>query len=139
MQIELRSTSETATVIGDTARLRIVVDNLINNAIKYTPRGGVIFVSVVLHSLETPARVEVSVTDSGNGIPREFESRVFEKFFRVEHYRSTREEAPRGAGIGLYLCKEIVELHGGHIRSEIPATGRGARIAFDLPATRMLV
>ena len=58
------------------------------------------------------------MTDSGRGVPEEFRSRVFEKFFRVEHYRPGGEREPRGAGIGLYLCKEIVGLHGGTIRCE---------------------
>jgi signal transduction histidine kinase len=81
------------------------------------------------------AVVEVAVTDTGHGIPAEFQARVFEKFFRVEHYRPGSEEAPRGSGIGLYLCKEIVELHAGRIRCEAAPGGPGTRIVFDLPAS----
>lgn len=130
LRLGVQVTSEVGAALGDAARLRIVVDNVINNSLKYTGRGGLIDVSVSARS----GCVEVSITDSGSGIPREFEARVFEKFFRVEHQRSAREEAPRGAGIGLYLCKQIVELHGGRIRCETPPSGRGARIVFDIPA-----
>ncbi|MEO8707026.1 MAG: ATP-binding protein, partial [Kofleriaceae bacterium] len=101
-------------VLGDRARLRIVVDNILNNALKYTPSGGTIVIALSAHA----GAVEVAVTDSGRGIPPELRSRVFEKFFRVEHHRPGSETTPRGSGIGLYLCKEIVELHGGTIRCE---------------------
>jgi NtrC-family two-component system sensor histidine kinase KinB len=133
LRIEVHSAPGEATVVGDRARLRIVLDNIINNSLKYTPRGGTIDVRVTSHSNGQPSSVEVAVTDSGCGIPTEFQSRVFEKFFRVEHYRPGSEEAPRGSGIGLYLCKEIVELHGGRIRCETPAQGHGVRFVFDLP------
>jgi NtrC-family two-component system sensor histidine kinase KinB len=135
LRIEVRAEGGLPPVSGDRARLRIVVDNIVNNALKYTPRNGTIAIQLSSHpnSHAGPAAVEVAVTDTGHGIPTEFRSRAFEKFFRVEHYRPGSEEAPRGSGIGLYLCKEIVEAHGGTIRCEAPPEGRGARFVFWLP------
>jgi signal transduction histidine kinase len=123
-------------VLGDRARLRIVVDNLVSNALKYTPRGGAVELGVSSRrdgASGAARKVELAVTDTGRGVPEEFRSRVFEKFFRVEHYRPCGEDEPRGAGVGLYLCKEIVELHGGTIRCEPAPNRRGTRLVVALP------
>jgi len=135
LTLEVDAPGDIPTVWGDRARLRIVMDNIINNALKYTPRGGSIEIRVSSWSEDRAqeAAVRVAVTDTGPGIPSELRSRVFEKFFRVEHFRPGCEESPRGSGIGLYLCKEIVELHGGKIRCEGASQGHGTRIVFDLP------
>lgn len=133
LRLEVHSAGGLPAIVGDRAQLRIVLDNIINNSLKYTPRGGSIEIRVAPRSSGQPSSVEVAVTDSGCGIPTEFQLRVFEKFFRVEHYRPGSEEAPRGSGIGLYLCKEIVKLHGGRIRCETPGQGHGTQIVFDLP------
>jgi NtrC-family two-component system sensor histidine kinase KinB len=74
------------------------------------------------------------VTDTGPGVPAEFRERVFEKFFRVEHHRPGSGPDVRGTGIGLYLCREIIEAHGGSIRCEPGDDGRGTRIAMLLEA-----
>jgi NtrC-family two-component system sensor histidine kinase KinB len=134
LRLEVHSAFGLPAIVGDRAQLRIVLDNIINNSLKYTPRGGSIEIRVAPRSNGEPSSVEVAVTDSGCGIPTEFRLRAFDKFFRVEHYRPGSEEAPHGSGIGLYLCKEIVELHGGNIRCETPEQGHGTQIVFDLPA-----
>jgi two-component system, NtrC family, sensor histidine kinase KinB len=79
------------------------------------------------------APLQIAVTDTGPGIPAEFRERVFEKFFRVEHHQAGGPEGVRGTGIGLYLCREIVEAHGGTIHCEPSDGGRGTRIAIQLP------
>jgi len=136
LRLQVHALNGRRAILGDRARLRIVVDNLVRNALKYTPPGGTIELTV--SSRPDPAStggvVELAVTDSGRGVPEEFRSRVFEKFFRVEHYRPGGEREPRGAGIGLYLCKEIVGLHGGTIRCEAAPSGRGSRFVVALPA-----
>jgi signal transduction histidine kinase len=123
---------------GDRSRLRVVLDNLLSNALKYTPHGGRVEVAVEVSRLdaaeETGPILQIAVTDSGQGVPLEFRTRVFDKFFRVEHHRPGSEESPQGTGIGLYLCKEIVELHGGTIRCEASSGGHGTRIAVRLHA-----
>jgi NtrC-family two-component system sensor histidine kinase KinB len=77
--------------------------------------------------------VQIAVSDTGPGVPAEFRERVFEKFFRVEHQRPDGRGSVRGAGIGLYLCRQIVEAHGGTITCEAGDGGCGTRIAIILP------
>jgi NtrC-family two-component system sensor histidine kinase KinB len=125
-----------AMVPGDAARLRIVLANLLTNALKYTPRAGRVTVRVTSEagaSAGGAAFLNVSVTDTGPGVPPELRERVFEKFFRVEQQQPGRPEGVRGAGIGLYLCRQILEAHGGTIHCE-PGDGSGARFALILPA-----
>jgi two-component system, NtrC family, sensor histidine kinase KinB len=124
-----------AIVQGDPARLRIVLANLLTNALKYTPRGGEI--SVHLASMQNAgtggkSRLQIAVTDTGSGIPPELRERVFEKFYRVEDHRPDGPKGVRGTGIGLYLCREIVEAHGGVISCESGDGGHGTRIAISL-------
>ncbi len=108
----------------DAVLIHEVILNLIENAIKYTPEGGRVGVS----SQEVDGRVIVMVEDSGVGIPETEQAHVFEKFFRGEHGKSH----PRGSGLGLYLVKYFVELHGGQIilKSQV---GVGTKIGFSLP------
>jgi NtrC-family two-component system sensor histidine kinase KinB len=125
----------TATVKGDPARLRIVLVNLLINALKYTPGGGE--VQVRLASVQNAVKggkssLQIAVTDTGPGIPAELRERVFEKFFRVEDLKPDGPKGVRGTGIGLYLCREIIEAHGGTILCTTGDNGRGTRVAFLL-------
>ena len=79
--------------------------------------------------------VSVTVDDDGPGVPRELRERVFEKYFRVEHARPDLASGAHGAGIGLYLCRQIVEGHGGKVRCEASPSG-GARLVIAVPTTR---
>jgi NtrC-family two-component system sensor histidine kinase KinB len=122
-------------VRGDPARLGIVLSNVLTNALKYTPRGGRVTVRVSPVQ-GTPdgkgGAVQIAVTDTGPGVPEEFRERVFEKFFRVEHHTPNGAKDVRGSGIGLYLCRQIIEAHGGTIRCEAGDDGRGTRIVIQL-------
>jgi NtrC-family two-component system sensor histidine kinase KinB len=80
--------------------------------------------------------LQIAVTDTGAGIPAEFRERVFEKFFRVEHHHGRGSNGGRGAGIGLYLCRQIIEAHSGSIWCEPGDDGQGTRIAMLLRAER---
>jgi two-component system phosphate regulon sensor histidine kinase PhoR len=112
-------------VRGDASLLRDVLQNLIDNAIQYTPEGGRIHVSACVG----PREVVVCVADTGIGIPLVDQERIFERFYRVDAARS-REAG--GTGLGLSIAKHIVEAHGGRlwVESEV---GRGSKFSFSVP------
>ncbi len=111
-------------VIADHDRLSQVVSNLLSNAVKYSPQGG----TITLSGQVRPDDVVVCVADQGPGISRQDAPRVFDRFYRAtEAARSTK-----GAGLGLFLAKAVVEAHGGQIWVDDSGT-TGARICFSLP------
>jgi NtrC-family two-component system sensor histidine kinase KinB len=83
---------------------------------------------------ECGSMVQIAVTDAGPGIPAEFRQRIFEKFFRVEHYLGQEHTGVRGTGIGLYLCREIVKAHRGSIQCEAGDGGIGTRFVISFPS-----
>jgi len=109
---------------ADPVRLEQVLANLVDNAIKYSPQGGAITVRV-----SAGDRITVRVSDEGIGITPEEAERLFERFYRVDNglARSTK-----GVGLGLYICKSLIEGHGGRIWVE-SNPGRGSTFAFILP------
>jgi NtrC-family two-component system sensor histidine kinase KinB len=121
---------------GDAARLRVVLDNLLSNALKYTPRGGSVTARLRVMpppSAGSPASLTLDLSDTGPGIPSPLRDRVFEKFFRVEHQQLRPDANPSGVGIGLYLCRQIVEQHHGEITCEPNDPAPGARLIVRLP------
>ena len=124
-RLELRCADTPVIVYGDEMRLYQVMQNLLQNAIKYSPADSAI--TLVLESLDDRARLAVS--DQGIGIPSDARAHIFERFYRV---RNTDSEYDSGIGIGLYLVKEIVELHGGQIEVE-SAVGAGSTFIVRLP------
>lgn len=116
-------------VRADPFRIKQVVTNLLNNAIKFTPNGGAVNVTAT-RSQQEPALYEITVTDTGRGIPAEHHERIFERLYQVT---STDASIERGLGLGLSICRSIVELHGGRIQVESPQTG-GSRFTIQLPA-----
>lgn len=113
-------------VAGDPARLQQVFWNLLTNAIKFTPRGG--RVQVLLERVNS--HLEVSVTDTGQGIKREFLPYVFDRF-RQADAAITRKHG--GLGLGLAIVKQLVELHGGLVRARSAGEGQGASFIVSLP------
>jgi signal transduction histidine kinase len=107
-----------------------VVINLLSNAIKYSPDGGKITISA--GKLETEDKFEVRVSDQGAGIPPEHQGRLFEKFFRVETGLTRKTQ---GTGLGLYICKNIINSYGGEIWVE-SEVGKGSTFIFTLPPWR---
>ncbi len=115
--------------------LETVVVNLLDNAVKYTPRGG----AIQLRAAENDAGVEISVADNGPGIPHEDVPYIFDRFYRVDRARSRRKStggdasSGSGAGLGLAIVRRLVELNGGQIRVE-PAPERGTVFVVSFPA-----
>lgn len=112
-------------IAGDGDRLAQVLNNLIGNAIKYTPEGG----SVWVQTRAVQNGVEVVVRDTGIGIPEKELSRIFERFYQVDKTRGPQ----RGTGLGLAITKEIVQAHGGRITVESKGEGWGSTFTIWLP------
>jgi PAS domain S-box-containing protein len=126
LQLDVDVTRPPRPVIGDQARLQQVLWNLLTNAVKFTPRGG----SVALTVRPVDDVVEVRVADTGQGIDAEFLPHVFDRFRQAD---SSTSRQHRGLGLGLAICKQLVEMHGGAIRAESPGPGRGAVITVCIP------
>ncbi|WP_457443326.1 hybrid sensor histidine kinase/response regulator [Roseateles sp. P5_E4] len=130
--VELQSLLDTgpAMVNGDSGRLQQVAWNLLNNAIKFTPAGG--RVQVLLQRVDS--KVEFSVSDTGIGIPAAFLPQVFDRFTQQD---GSTSRAHGGLGLGLAICKQLIELHGGNIRAESAGEGRGASFFVRLPLSAL--
>ncbi len=109
----------------DTRRIQQVLNNLLDNAIKYSAKD----TEVVVRAAAKPEEVEISVTDQRKGIPAGEVTKIFERMHHLEH---KLPEDPGGMRLGLHLCKALVEMHGGHIWGE-SAPGKGSTFHFTLP------
>ncbi|MDA8145245.1 MAG: ATP-binding protein [Thermaerobacter sp.] len=116
-------------VSGDPEQLKQVLNNLLENAVKFTPRGGRVTVEVVVQE----QAVYVKVCDTGMGIPPEDLPRIFERFYRVEKGRSRQHG---GTGLGLSIVRQIVESHGGAVWAE-SQVGQGTCVTFSLPRPKI--
>ncbi|MDQ3585374.1 MAG: ATP-binding protein [Acidobacteriota bacterium] len=116
-------------ISADHAKLRRVIVNLLSNALKFTPKGGEITLSATLIDTD---RVRLSVTDTGIGIAPEDLDRLFDKYEQARN-RATHKE--KGTGLGLYITKQLVELHGGEI-TVVSQVGKGSTFSFTLPIAR---
>ena len=116
-------------ILADRAQLVSAVGNLLDNAIKFSPNGSIVKVSIETHDDE----VRIVVADNGPGISEEHLSRIFERFYRVDDARS---RATGGAGLGLAVVRHIALLHGGDVSVE-STLGEGSRFALSLPLRRL--
>lgn len=123
--IERYFTSKDLWVEIDTDKFTQVIDNIMNNAIKYSPDGGVITTRL----LETHNHVILSISDQGLGIPRKDLGRIFDRFFRVDKARSRKQG---GTGLGLAISKEVVNMLGGQIWVD-SVEGKGSTFYISLP------
>jgi len=114
----------------DVDRMQEVVDNLLSNAVKFTPEGG----TVRIEARQVTSFLQVSVSDTGPGIPPEYQSRIFEKFQGI---KSGRTSQTKGTGLGLSIASHIVKAHGGKIWVE-STEGKGSTFYFSLPLTAAL-
>ena len=125
LAVDLDGCDPATRVVADEEAFRQIFDNLIDNAIKYTPEAG----RVAVHCGVDGAVVEISVADSGPGIPRDDLPRIFERFYRVDKARS-RELG--GTGLGLAIVKHVVQSLGGQVTVE-SRLGEGTRFRVRLP------
>ncbi len=125
LRLDLGPVDATTLVVADEEAVRQILDNLVDNAIKYTPEGGTIRVACGLAA----DSVSLAVVDSGIGIPRDDLPRIFERFYRVDKARS-REMG--GTGLGLSIVKHLIQSIGGQIAVE-SRVGEGTRFTLDLP------
>ena len=123
--ITLHTPEAPALVTGDVGRLEQVLQNLLGNALKYSPQGGPIVVQVERRDTD----VQVTVTDRGIGIPAEALPNLFRRFYRAENGQA---QHIRGSGIGLYVVNEIVKLHGGRVEAQ-STEGQGSTVTISLP------
>ena len=126
--LEINAAPALPLVMADRRRIVQVVGNLLSNAARHSPEDSFIRVSAALAG----AYVEVSVADQGRGIPAEDLPLLFRKFSRREY-----SETGGDTGLGLAICKGIVEAHGGRIRAESDGPGLGARFVFSLPVVQV--
>jgi signal transduction histidine kinase/ActR/RegA family two-component response regulator len=119
-------------VMGDAGRLQQIAFNLINNAVKFTPRKGRVKIS--LRRVERC--VELVVEDTGRGITADFLPHIFERFRQAE---SSLRGSKGGLGLGLAIVKRLIELHGGSIEAKSEGEGRGTRITVQLPVAPLRI
>jgi signal transduction histidine kinase/ActR/RegA family two-component response regulator len=126
LQIRSQLDPDAGWVLGDAFRLQQVISNLCSNAVKFSSAGGRIDVELARHA----AHARLVIRDTGEGIDPHEIGRIFERFEQAAPSASGRRQ---GMGLGLSICRHIVEAHGGEIRAESKGTGRGATFTVDLP------
>jgi signal transduction histidine kinase len=114
--------------VCDENKLRQVLVNLVDNAVKYSPGGG----RVEIRLRGEPGRCLIEVADGGLGIPSDEQDRIFEKFYRLD---PQQKHGIGGSGLGLYICRELVERMDGHLTVD-SEPGRGSTFTVELPLRR---
>ncbi len=128
IELTLKADSDIPPFKVDAEKISLVFQNLADNAVHYTEKGGRVAISIKY--LEKEKEVLVSIQDNGIGIPKEQQERVFSRFFRGDNAVKTETE---GTGLGLYIAKNIIEAHKGEIWFE-SAPGRGTTFYFTIPS-----
>jgi two-component system sensor histidine kinase BaeS len=117
-----------ALVLGEARQIQQVVNNLIDNALKFTPEGG----TIVVELYKEAGSLLLNVSDTGVGISREDQGKVFDRFFQADKSHTKNKESQGGNGLGLSICKAIVESMGGTI-SVTSAPSKGSTFTITLP------
>jgi len=123
IEIELSPSPRHAIVLGNDTALGILIRNVVDNAIRYTPENGAVNVSI----METSTQIILRVTDTGPGIPMELRERVFERFYRMLGTKAS------GSGLGLAIVTQITSLHHGTINLGAPSNGIGLQFDVAFP------
>lgn len=128
LSIHLQLPKGTVPIVADESKIRQVIMNFVDNAVYYSMAGGV----VTIHVARGVSGVDVTVTDSGIGVPQAEQARLFNKFFRATNARRQR---PDGTGVGLYLAKKVITAHGGSMIFH-SVEGKGSTFGFHLPSAK---
>jgi signal transduction histidine kinase len=125
VQLSVNLQENIGLVMGDIAMIQRVLENLLENALRHTPSGGRVSVSMKAKA----DGIQVSIEDTGKGIPAQELPKIFERFYQLE---KSRNNDAQGAGLGLAICRRIVELHGSKLQvaSEL---GKGTIFSFQIP------
>ncbi|HKY37519.1 MAG TPA: ATP-binding protein [Polyangiaceae bacterium] len=126
LRVEAELDPAAGVVVADATRIRQVVWNLLSNAVKFTPEGGRVTVSLA----RTGDDVRIRISDTGAGIPPDFLPYIFDRF---RQYEAAITRKYGGLGLGLTICKQLVEMHGGTIRAESAGANEGATFTVTLP------
>lgn len=124
LRVSLRAHEPLPPICADRTRLAQVVDNLIVNAYRHAPGS-----DVIVHARPAEGRVQIGVEDHGPGIPEAHRPHIFDRFYRVDGHTASEH---RGLGLGLFICREIAQAHGGRMSLECEA-GRGCTFICELP------
>lgn len=118
-------------IIADQRKLKQVMYNFLSNAVKFTSDGG----KISIEALRQKNIIQVSVSDTGIGVPKEEKGKIFNEFYQV---RNDQEAKPQGTGLGLSLVKRYIEMHGGRVWVESEGSGKGSKFSFTLPIKQNL-
>lgn len=130
ISLDLELPPDLQPALADEDRAIQVLTNLTGNALQYTPEGG----KVTITAKQVAGEIQISVHDTGVGIPPEHLSHIFDRFYRVDKSRS--RQAGGGSGIGLTIARAIVEAHGGNIGVQSEGEGQGSTFIFTLPISK---
>ncbi len=128
ISLELDIASPLPSLEVDPGRMTQVLTNILDNATRHTPEGGVILVSAI----KIGENVEITIQDSGPGLPKEEAGRIFERFYRVDASRQRDGTVPGRSGLGLAIAKSIVQAHNGQLSAE-SESGKGLKVIIALP------
>lgn len=131
IRLVLEAGSDLSAIQGDRARLMQVLQNLLNNALRHTPAGGQIRLSVNARQTGTESSVEITVADSGEGIAAEDLPHIFDRFYRAGR---ARDRDSGGTGLGLAIVRALVEAHNGQVEATSPGRGKGSRFVIRIGA-----
>jgi signal transduction histidine kinase len=123
-----KPTMQIQSINADHERIEQVIINLVGNSLKFTPPGGVINVAIISEDKD----ILVKVKDNGKGMNKEDLSKLFQKFGTMGGNYLHKQEA-QGTGLGLYLSKKLIEMHGGKMWAESEGEGKGSTFSFTIP------
>jgi PAS domain S-box-containing protein len=126
IQVRIRVDAKAGLISGDPDRLQQVVWNLLSNAVKFTPSGG----KITIRADSTESNLQISVSDTGEGISADFLPHVFERFRQAD---GSLTRTHKGLGLGLAIVRHLVEMHGGSVKAESKGEGKGATFTVTLP------